>query len=94
MIRHVVVWKFKEENKEHNIRIVREKLEELPEIIFDIDKFEVGRAVRGDYDLALSACSRTWRRWSGISSTPPIRRSRIYWDRVVERRALVDYVMD
>ena len=78
MIRHVVVWKFKEENKEHNIRIVREKLEELPEIIFDIDKFEVGRAA-GTTIWPLSACSRTWRRWSGISSTPPIRRSRIYW---------------
>ena len=82
MIRHVVVWKFKEENKEHNIRIVREKLEELPEIIFDIDKFEVGRAVRGDYDLERYLIHPSHQAIKNIL------------DRVVERRALVDYVMD
>lgn len=52
MIRHVVVWKFKEENKEHNIRIVKEKWRS-PEIIFDIDKLRGRPAIRGDYDLAL-----------------------------------------
>ena len=91
MIRHVVVWKFKEENKEHNIRIVREKLEELPEIIFDI---EVGRAVRGDYDLALVSVFKNMEALERYLIHPAHQAIKNILDRVVERRALVDYVMD
>lgn len=94
MIRHVVVWKFKEENKEHNIRIVREKLEELPEIIFDIDKFEVGRAVRGDYDLALVSVFKNMEALERYLIHPSHQAIKNILDRGVERRALVDYVMD
>ena len=94
MIRHVVVWKFKEENKKHNIRIVREKLEELPEIIFDIDKFEVGRAVRGDYDLALVSVFKNMEALERYLIHPSHQAIKNILDRVVERRALVDYVMD
>ena len=90
MIRHVVVWKFKEENKEHN----REKLEELPEIIFDIDKFEVGRAVRGDYDLALVSVFKNMKALERYLIHPSHQAIKNILDRVVERRALVDYVMD
>ena len=41
MIKHVVMWKFKEENKEENMKKARELLLALPCIISELKKMEV-----------------------------------------------------
>ena len=42
MIKNIVMWKFKEENKTANILEVKKRLESLPAIISSIKEFEVG----------------------------------------------------
>ena len=41
MIKHVVMWKFKEENREENIKKAREMLLALPPVISEIKKMQV-----------------------------------------------------
>ena len=41
MIKHVVMWKFKEENREENMKKTREMLLALPPVISEIKKMEV-----------------------------------------------------
>lgn len=41
MIKHVVMWKFKEENKEQNLKKAKEMLLALPAVIGEIKKMEV-----------------------------------------------------
>ena len=41
MIKHVVMWKFKEENREENMKKAREMLLALPPVISEIKKMEV-----------------------------------------------------
>ena len=41
MIKHVVIWKFKEENKEENMKKAKQILLALPAIIPEIKKMEV-----------------------------------------------------
>ena len=41
MIKHVVMWKFKEENREENMKKAREMLLALPPLISEIKKMEV-----------------------------------------------------
>lgn len=56
MITHIVIWKMKEENKEENMKIIKEKLESLPPIIKEIKKLEVGincNTSDAAYDLCL-----------------------------------------
>ena len=41
MIKHVVMWKFKEENKEENLKKARAMLLALPAVIGELKKMEV-----------------------------------------------------
>ena len=41
MIKHVVMWKFKEENKEENMKKAKELLLALPPMIYEIKKMQV-----------------------------------------------------
>ena len=41
MIKHVVMWKFKEENREENMKKAREMLLALPPVISEIKKMQV-----------------------------------------------------
>ena len=51
MIKHVVMWKFKEENREENMKKTREMLLSLPPVISEIKKMEVY------FDITHSAAS-------------------------------------
>ncbi|MDY0120326.1 MAG: Dabb family protein [Sulfurimonas sp.] len=42
MIVHIVMFQFKEENKERNIAMVKERLEALVDLIPELQKMEVG----------------------------------------------------
>ncbi|MCD6259151.1 MAG: Dabb family protein [Helicobacteraceae bacterium] len=42
MIVHIVMFQFKEENKERNIAMVKERLEALVDLIPELEKMEVG----------------------------------------------------
>lgn len=42
MIKHVVMWKFKGENREKNIRRLKQMLTRIPERINLIEDFEIG----------------------------------------------------
>ena len=54
MITHIVFWKLKEENKEENAAIIKQKLEALVGIVPGLLKAEVGRNLLQDnYDLCL-----------------------------------------
>ena len=52
MIRHIVMWKLKEENKAENAKLLKEKLEALPLIIPEIIELEVGININPD----ISSC--------------------------------------
>lgn len=54
MVTHIVFWKLKEENKEENAVIIKEKLEALVGVVPGLIKAEVGRNLIQDaYDLCL-----------------------------------------
>lgn len=60
MIRHIVLWKFKQEadgkTKRENLQLVKEIIEGLPSKIPEIRQLEVGMNITADsaaYDLAL-----------------------------------------
>ena len=56
MIMHVVMWKFKEENKKENMNTFKKLLMELPPIIKEVKHMEVGKEInvgQGNYDLVL-----------------------------------------
>ena len=58
MVRHIVMWKLKEENKAENARLLKEKLEGLVGIIPEIKELEVGININDDsaaYDAALNS---------------------------------------
>lgn len=54
MVTHIVFWKLKEENKEENAALIKEKLESLVGVVPGLLKAEVGRnLLQGDYDICL-----------------------------------------
>ena len=56
MIVHIVMFQFKEENKERNIAMVKERLEALVDLIPELEKMEVGvnfNASERAFDLSL-----------------------------------------
>lgn len=56
MIRHVVMWKFKEENKEANMQHAREILFALQPVIPELRRMEIGFDISGtemSYDMML-----------------------------------------
>lgn len=56
MIVHIVMFQFKEENKERNIAMVKERLEDLVDLIPELEKMEVGvnfNESERAYDLSL-----------------------------------------
>ncbi len=56
MIKHIVMWKLKEENKEQNAIEIKTKLEKLCDLISQIKKIEVGinfNESNAAYDLVL-----------------------------------------
>ncbi len=54
MVTHIVFWKLKEENKEENAAVIKEKLEALVGVVPGLLKAEVGRnLLDSDYDLCL-----------------------------------------
>ena len=56
MVKHIVMWKLKEENREENAKIIKERLEALKAVIPEILHIEVGRNFTDSdmaYDLAL-----------------------------------------
>jgi len=48
MIRHIVMWKLKEENKAENALLLKEKLENLIGLIPEIKELEVGININTD----------------------------------------------
>ena len=54
MVTHIVFWKLKEENKDANAAVIKEKLEALVGVVPGLLKAEVGRSFIEDaYDLCL-----------------------------------------
>ncbi len=56
MIRHIVMWKLKEENKEQNARTIKERLEALPNEIPEIKYISVQKNLNTQdaaFDLVL-----------------------------------------
>ncbi len=46
MIKHIVAWEFAEENKAANLERMKALLEELPELISEIEGYEVGLNIK------------------------------------------------
>ena len=58
MVRHIVMWKLKEENKAENARLLKEKLEGLAGIIPEIVELHVGLNINPDessFDAVLNS---------------------------------------
>jgi hypothetical protein len=100
MVRHIVMWKFKDEaegkTKEENRRYIKERLEALPPVIPQIRKLEAGINFNTSamaYDMALYTEFDTSEDLEIYQNHPEHRKVSDYVSKVREARAVVDYTV-
>lgn len=101
MIRHVVVWSFREHargaGREENLRQAKKLLDELPRLILQIRSFEVGISLsRNDssYDLALVSGFDSVTDLAAYQDHPEHRRVVEFLRSVHHGRVTVDYEVE
>jgi heme-degrading monooxygenase HmoA len=98
MIRHIVLWKLKDQaegaSREQNIKHMRALLEALPGVISEIKGFEVGQNTPRDetaYDLALYSTFASREALQVYIEHPEHQKVVRFVRAVTAQRALVDY---
>ncbi len=101
MIKHIVMWRFKEnaegKSKSENIQIVKKELEELIGVIPQIreGEFEVGVNINNEsptaYDAVLVSTFNTWDDLQAYRSDPRHKKAAAYNKLVRSDRVVVDY---
>lgn len=92
MLKHVVMWKAKEENKEENMQKMKEMLEALPSKISFIRSLQVGfNENGGEYDVILITDFDNIDDLKAYDIHPDHQKVREFVRSVVEKRAAVDY---
>ena len=92
MIKHTVIWKLKEENKEENAKKIKIKLEALTKEIDLIKKLEVGiNENGGEYDAILITEFETYEALKAYDIHPKHTEVRDFIKTVVSQRIAVDY---
>lgn len=94
MIVHIVMFKFKEHDKEQNILKAKEMLEALPSKIEDLQLMEVGIDFNGSeraYDMSLYSTFETKHGLSVYATHPAHLEVLAFIKEVVETTKVVDY---
>ncbi len=98
MIKHIVMWKLKEEaegnSKAENIGIVKEKLLALKPLVPQIDTIEVGvnfNTSDAAYDVVLSSTHQTKADLAGYAKHPAHKEAANFIGKVVAERRVVDF---
>ena len=92
MIKHIVLWKIKEENKEENAKEIKKRLEALVPKIDDIKKLEVGvNENGGEYDAALVSEFESYDDLKAYDGHPEHLKVRQFIRSIAVTRAAVDY---
>lgn len=94
MIRHIVMWKFKGEDREKNAHRAKDMLIRLPERIDVIDSFEIGINFWDEdvaFDLAMTLTFRTRADLRAYRSHPDRIRVIELISKMRKQRVVVDY---
>lgn len=92
MLKHVVTWKLKEENKTENIRLIKQKLEALVGVVDVIRSLQVGiNENGGEYDVILITDFDNKDDLQIYDTHPAHQEVRKFIRSVVESRIAVDY---
>ena len=92
MIKHVVVWKLKEENKAENAKKLKEMLDALPPLIPEIKFFQVGiNENDGDHDAILISAFESYDALKTYDAHPEHQKCRTFIRSVAESRVAVDF---
>ena len=96
MIRHIVLWKLAEEadgrSKSENMMIMKERLEQLVDLIPELISAEVGININGEeYDAALTCTFQSMKDLKTYDSHPEHRKVREFITKVRLSRVAVDY---
>ena len=92
MLKHVVIWKLAEQNKNENMRLMKEKLEALVGVVPVIKSLQVGfNENGGEYDVILITDFNSAGDLQLYDSHPEHQKVREFIRSVAESRAAVDY---
>lgn len=94
MIKHVVMWKFKENEKKENLRKAIEMLEDMRENIEVIEDLNVGTDFGGSlasYDIALIVTLRSKADLQVYRDHPVHKKVAEFIGKVRDKRAVVDF---
>ena len=99
MVKHIVMWKFKDfaegKTKKENIGYIKTKIEELPKAIKEIKFIEVGANINADsaYDAILYSEFETTEDLEFYQNHPEHKKISEYVGKVREGRAVGDYIV-
>ncbi len=94
MIKHIVMWRLKEENKEENAKQMKIKLEALINHVPQIKKIEVGIDFNKSdqaFDVVLYSEFETAEDLDAYQEDPIHKEAAAFVKQVVTQRAVVDY---
>ncbi len=92
MVRHIVCWKLKEEGKEQNAQLIKQKLENLVGKIDDIKDLRVGiNENGGEYGVVLETTFESMQALKAYDGHPLHQEVRTFVLSVVEDRVAIDY---
>lgn len=94
MIRHVVMWKLKEENLKENAKRIKEMLEALPKHIPQIVELDVGlNEKEGAFEVGLVTKFNSFDDLAIYDAHPEHQKARAFIRSVVESREVLDYTI-
>ncbi|WP_066871999.1 Dabb family protein [Clostridium mediterraneense] len=94
MIKHIVMWKLKDENKEENALKIKKDLEALKSEISEIKEIEVGIDVNKSeaaYDVVLYSTFDSQEDLDNYQVHPKHKEAGVFIRQVVSSRVVVDY---
>lgn len=94
MIKHIVMWKLKDENKEENALKIKNDLEALKSEISEIKEIEVGIDVNKSeaaYDIVLYSTFDSQEDLDNYQVHPKHKEAGVFIRQVVSSRVVVDY---
>ena len=92
MLKHIVTWKMKEENKAENMAEIKSRLEALVGVIDEIKSLQVGiNENGGEYDIILITDFENKKDLETYDSHPAHQEVRSFVRSVVETRIAVDF---
>jgi precorrin isomerase len=95
MIKHIVMWKLKPENKIENAKEIKKRIEGLQAIITDVKLIEVGININeldGAYDIVLYSEFADIKKLNNYQNNPKHLEVVKFIKQVTETRIFVDYL--